>query len=262
MKTNKKQKYLNFLFLLFYPLIASLVSFRLGVNALLSTVVFFGIPAIYLSYRKPSFIKKALLFSSLSIPVMIVIDYIAELTGTWVWPIPTSIFPKLFGYVSFEVILWAYLHCFVVVMFYEYFFDKRTRSKLIYPREKSLLLLSLSTLGVFLLFLFFSRTPLFVPYWYFIFSLIFIIPPVMFEGYKFPKVFLRLVRASAYFLYLNLVYELTALKIGWWSFPSKQYIGWVSFFSISFPFEEFFFWIILFTLAALSYYEYFFDREV
>lgn len=257
-KINKKS--IDILLFSVYPLIAALISFKLNVNAFFSTIVFYGIPAVYLSFKKPAFIKKALLFSTISIPAIIVIDYIAEVSGAWL--IPRSLLPKLFGYVPIEVISWAFLHLLAVVMFYEYFFDKRTRSKLFYPREKLLFLPILFIFSLFLSLLFFTEKIFIVPYWYLIFGLLLIVPPILFEEYRYPKVFLKLVKASTYFIYLNFIYELTAIKLGWWSFPGTQYIGWISFSNISFPFEEFFFWIILFTLAVLSLYEYFFDREV
>ena len=257
---NKRD--LNILFFGLYPLLAVVLSFALHVNALFSAVVFFGIPALYLCWNKPSFITKAALFSLLSIPGMIIVDYISEFTGTWLWPLPKSILPKLFGYVSIEVLVWAYLNVFVVVMFYEYFYDARKRSKLIYPREKKLVFIAILLFLIFLLLLLVQHGALWVPYWYLTFSLLILVPPVIFEGYKYPKVFWKLFKVACYFAYLNLAYELTALKIGWWTFPSKQFIGYVTLFNITFPFEEFFFWIILFTLTILSYYEYYFDREV
>ncbi|MBI4363763.1 MAG: hypothetical protein HY545_02845, partial [Candidatus Doudnabacteria bacterium] len=172
------------LFFAVYPLIAAWVSFALDVNALFSTIVFYGIPAIYLSFLKPGFIKKALYFSLLSIPAIVIVDYIAEITGTWLWPIPDSIFPKLFGYVSVEVIIWAYLHFYIAVMFYEYFFDKRKRSKIVYARSKELLAFSLLFFATFLLIMAFSKSSLLVPYWYAVFSFIFIVPPVILEEYN------------------------------------------------------------------------------
>ena len=68
-------------------------------------------------------------------------------------------------------------------------------------------------------------------------------------------------KVAAYFFYLTLVYELTALTLGWWSFPSSQFIGWVEIAGIRFPFEEFFFWLVLFSAWIVSAYEFSIDDE-
>ena len=59
---------------------------------------------------------------------------------------------------------------------------------------------------------------------------------------------------------LFLVYELTALKLGQWVFLG-EYIGGVEIFNSQFPFEEFFFWIMISSATCLSYYEIFVDDE-
>ena len=60
---------------------------------------------------------------------------------------------------------------------------------------------------------------------------------------------------------MNFIYDIAALKLGWWTFPGTEFIGWISIAGVSFPIEEFIFWIILFALGVLSYYEYFDDDE-
>jgi hypothetical protein len=191
---------------------------------------------------------------------MIVIDYIAESTGAWL--IPFSVLPyRLFGYVPIEVIMWASLHVYAVIMFYQYFFEKVFIKKIWDKKSERLLLGEMILFTLFLALLFLVPRVLNIPYWYSVFGLVGILPAVIFEDFKYPKVFQKLLKTAIFFFYLNFVYEITALKLGWWSFPSKQIIGQVSFFGVTFPFEEFFFWIVLFTLSILSYYEYFFNKE-
>ena len=57
------------------------------------------------------------------------------------------------------------------------------------------------------------------------------------------------------------MYELTALKLGWWDFPSRDFVGWVSILGTRFPLEEFVFWLCLFAMAILTYYEFFDDDQ-
>ena len=85
--------------------------------------------------------------------------------------------------------------------------------------------------------------------------------PVLFEAFAFPKVFIKIFKVVPYFFYLTLLYEVTALKLGWWAFPGERFVGWVSFFGAQFPFEEFFFWLALLSAAILSYYEFYDDGE-
>ena len=64
---------------------------------------------------------------------------------------------------------------------------------------------------------------------------------------------------AAFFLFYSLLYEITAMKLGWWSFPG-EYIGLVTILE-TFPIEEFIFWILLFAMAVLTFFEYTEDDE-
>ena len=79
--------------------------------------------------------------------------------------------------------------------------------------------------------------------------------------FRRPKLFGKFFLTGVYFFYLTFVYEVIALKLGWWNFPASDYIGWISIMGIKFPFEEFLFWLVLIAMASLSYYEFFDDDE-
>jgi len=65
-------------------------------------------------------------------------------------------------------------------------------------------------------------------------------------------------KATAYFFYFNIIYELTALKLGWWYFPkNNQFLGEVTMLGLSFPVEELFFFIIFGAAAVLATFELF-----
>ena len=251
----------TFLFFLLWPIVAVYLSFNFAVNALLSPVIFYGIPSILLSLLRPSAIKKSLFVSLFILPFMVIVDYIAEATQAWLWPLPQSMFPKLFNYVWVEVLVWVFLHIYIVIMFYQYFFEKHILKRFWDRKSEEVLLGTIFISVLFMLVLIVYPKALHIPYWYLVFGTLGILPAVIFEDLKYPMVFQKLLKTAMYFFYINFTYEITALKIGWWSFPSTQFIGYVSFFGVTFPFEEFFFWIVLFTLAALSYYEYFFNKE-
>ena len=122
MKNSKK---FDFIILLIYPIIGALASHILNINALGSVIIFFGLPSIYLTIKGKQYSNKALIFSLLGSFPLIIVDYIAHLTGQWI--IPNSMFPRLFQYVTIEVILWGILNCYFVVMFYEYFLHHHFR---------------------------------------------------------------------------------------------------------------------------------------
>lgn len=252
---------INLFFFLLWPIIAAWISFNFPINALFSSIIFYGIPAALLSLYRPEYVKKSLFVSFSPLPLLVIVDYIAERTGIWFWPLPDSVFPKLFNYVSIEVLLWGFLHTYVVVLFFQYFFEKTFIKKILTKRSREALFGTSVIFIIFLIALILYPAILNIPYWYIIFGTVGILPIVIFEDLRYPRIFQRLLKTGAYFFYLNFTYEITALKIGWWSFPSKQFIGYISFFEVTFPFEEFFFWLILFTLAILSYYEFFFNRE-
>jgi hypothetical protein len=62
---------------------------------------------------------------------------------------------------------------------------------------------------------------------------------------------------AAYFFYFNIIYEIVGLRLRWWDFPGTQFVGHVSLFGVTFPFEEFFFWLVLGGFMVLSYFELF-----
>jgi hypothetical protein len=70
---------------------------------------------------------------------------------------------------------------------------------------------------------------------------------------------MKFVRTSMYWTYSLLVYELTAMRAGWWQFPRHDYLGWVSFGTLAFPLEELVFWVFGVSIAGLTYYEHFID---
>ncbi len=89
---------------------------------------------------------------------------------------------------------------------------------------------------------------------------ILLIIPLLIVLFIYPKLSSKFFKTGVYFFLMAMIYELTALKLGWWHFPREtKFIGWVSILGLQFPFEEFFFWMILCAMAILSYYEFFAD---
>ncbi len=146
-------------------------------------------------------------------------------------------------------------------MFYEYFLDKHVTKKLMHPNMKYLIVSVVVIFLAFVVSLLRAPNRLHIPYFYLTVGLTTILIPTLIEFLKYPKFISKFFMATAYFFYLTFIYEVTALKLNLWSFPGTEFIGWVSVFGVHFPAEELVFWVILSTMAILSYYEFFDDGE-
>ena len=67
---------------------------------------------------------------------------------------------------------------------------------------------------------------------------------------------------SIYFFSLYFFAELTAVNLNWWIYPGNNYIGWVTVFNTTFPFEEFFFWMMFYAATLISYYEVWVNNDI
>jgi len=256
----KKRESIDLALILIWPIIAMILSFLIKPNSLTSIILFLGLPAIYLSFQGKEYVKKVFLFSiAVSIPLMIVLDYISHLTGDWY--IFSSIPYRLFGFVSFEVLLWAFSTCYFIIIFYEYFINKHRTKKTWSPKIKYIAGAGVLLLIVFLILLVTLPSLLNIPYFYLIWGTFILLIPFLFQLFKYPKTTSKFFLAGAYFFYLHFIYEVTGLKLRWWTFPGPNFIGWVNMFGIGFPVEEIIFWFILLALTTISYYEYFDDDE-
>ena len=253
----KKRERIDLTLILIWPIIASLISISLKVNLIISVLIFYFIPSLLLSLRIKKEIKKAALFSFLSIPVYIALETLGTISN--IWTINTIFQFKIFGS-TIEGILWDFFAFYFAIMFYEYFLDKHITKKLYNPHLKYLLILVLSLFSVFLFTYLGFPYLLNINYAYLIIGIIFIFVPILLEIFTYNKLIKKFLFVSAYFFYFNFIYEITALKLSWWSFPvNGQFIGWISILGINFPFEELFFFILLGIAAALSFFEFFDD---
>jgi len=146
-------------------------------------------------------------------------------------------------------------------MFYEYFVDKHATKRLWNPKLKYLLTAGILIFIIFTLLFINSPKLLNIPYFYLWFGIVLTLLPFIFQWFEFPHVTKKFLLVGIFFFYLHFLYEITALKLGWWAFPGQEFIGQVSLLGVIFPIEEVVFWFILLALAILSFYEYFDDDE-
>jgi len=255
---NSKKR--NLVLILIWPILASILSFLLSANYLVSILLFFGVPATFLSYIKPKFIKKIALFSVVfGVPLAIIIDYIMEVTRAWFTPKTVFGF-LLFGNVMIEDIIFTVLYLYLVAMFYEVFLDKPHKAKLADPKLKYLFIGSMVALTVFIFFYITNPRLLAIDFFYLKVGFVVGVIPIILVLLKFPSWFDALLKTTVYFFYLAFLFEIVALLLGQWAFPAEaQFIGFVNILGIRFPMEELLFWILLGGMAALSYYKFFDD---
>lgn len=246
----------DLILMIVWPIVASIISLVWETNFLVSTVLFYILPSIYLSFKYRSLVRKVFLFSLVVVPAIIVGDYFAEITGSWFFP--TSVFGfKLFGTTVFEVVLWMSSFVYFVVMFYEYFVD-HSHMKL---TNRKFRWVSLGFTLLFVAFLVYlaSGISIQIPYFYLVFGIIFAIVPIALELLDFPNLVAKFAKITVYFSFSSFLWEIVALRLHQWTFPGTSFIGWLEIFNVRFPFEEFLIWIILGAAGILSWYEFFDD---
>ena len=256
---NKKQlKKIDILLLILFPIVSVIISLAINASFLVSTLLFFGLPALWLSYRTSKMIKRTAIFSLIfSVPLTLILDYLAVLDKSWF--VPTTLFPfRVLGTIPVEDFIWGFLLVYSIIIFYEHFLDKG-KHNLIDKRMKYLVLGLIILLIIFFMLLIFNPEFLFIKYAYLWLGIIFLLlPSITFLTY-FSKLLSKYIKTTSYFFILSFLFEITGLQLDQWRFTGDHFIGWIEFMGYRFPFEEFFFYFGLIAIGILSYYEFFDD---
>lgn len=260
---NKKSFDLSIMFL--FPFLASALTLIFKTNLFVSTLLFFGLPALYISLRNLSIIAKSVIFSMIvSFPLSLFIDVFAAKDGSWV--IPRSIFPfKFFGVATMEVYVFGLLWVLSLILFYEHFIDRGGSGDKLPKNIKYLEYLSAFLISITAIIYLFEKSLIVIPYFYLLIGILIVILPLsvfLYYNRKFTvHIFDKFFKLGLYFFILMLLFELVAVHTGQWIFPGNHFIGWVELWGLRFPFEEFFMWMILASPAMIAYYEYFADDK-
>jgi hypothetical protein len=226
-------------------------------NFILSSLLFYGLPAAYLLWRQTSKIRQILRFSLLFGPVgALFFDYFATLDNTWRVP---SIFSfKVLAVVPIEDMVWATLVTMCIVSFYEYFFGENKMQKRLH-RIKNLYFLFALLFSLTVAFGVFRLQPV-IPHFYLYGWTIFLLAPLVAFIYFWPRYFEPIAYCALYFIPLALLEEIVSLRNGYWYFEGSHYYGWVSMFSYHFPVEELIVWVLFSCPVVLAYYLFFTDH--
>ncbi len=256
MDKSKKQ---DIIILVLLPIIATHISLLFRTNFLISSLLFFGIPSLYLSLISPKEIKKIFFFSLIfSIPLGFILDYFAVKDLSW--HVPQTIFPfRIFGLIPIEDLIWGFLTIYFICSFYEYFLDKKIKKK----QNKNLkYLISFLFLAIIIFYFITQNMPSFsIPYFYLWMGILLALFPIVLFLFNFPQFFFRYTKLIIYFFSVFFLSEITGLRLNQWEFPGNHFIGMVDILGLTFPFEEFIFFIVLFSVAIISWYEFFADDK-
>lgn len=241
-------------FLYIWIAVSAALCLLFKLNLFSATLVFFGVPLLYL-LTKLKHVKTNVFIASFFFCVgfLAIIYYLAIQDNTWVVP---SIFPiKIFGVISIEDYLFAYLEFCLILLFYRYTVKADEQKK-----EVNIVLIALVNLISLFAFVFIRilwPQTLIVPYFYFWGGLTFAFIPLVLFFLKNPPKIKPFFSIVPYFFVLSFIFELTALYLGHWSFPGSHYIGLISLWGMRFPVEELIFWMILSPPACLAWYSFF-----
>ncbi len=242
------------IFLAGWVILSPILLHILPSNFFISSIIYLLIPSIFFSIKTPEIMPKAFIVSFFTIPFVIICDYIAFLNRAW--DVPTIFHFRFLKFIPVEDFFFTFLAVYVVVVAFNYFFRLKNYTQINKSRlKKSSVAILIVTIIFFYLYRY-QPSIFFIPYFYFWLDIFaFIIPTLVlikfFPAYRKPLVYVIM-----YLFILMLPYELTADSLGFWTFPSHQYIGMIHLFNQSFPIEEFFAWMIFFAPATLAFTEF------
>lgn len=239
------------------PLVAVAVSLVTHANYFQSLFLFWGIPSALLTiwaYRRAS---KAAVFAVFLTVFLMSLDIIYYISKQWY--VITTLNHRLLGFIAWEDVIYFFLFVYFPVIFWEHFHEKQRPERPWGKRMTLFVCISLfSSVAIWTTWLWAPHF-LQMPYFYLLTCLLFVALPITFEIVFNPKLTLKFISTGLYFAYVAILYELTALQLGHWHYPSEQFLGWVEVVGLRFPVEELFAWILFGAAAILAVYEYFDD---
>jgi len=253
-----EKRNLDKVILFIIPAFATLIVFAFKAPFIISILLFFVLPSLWLSFRNRAKVIKALLYSIIAIPLILIIDYVAILDGSWT--IPTIFQFRIFGVNSVEGLLWAMFFMYSIVIYYESFFNIKYR-KFSIQDTKYAFLLVFAVSVMFLIILNVNKKFLEIPYIYLKGGIVLFIIPIALLLILKKELLRNFIKTALYFFIITLLFELTGASFNHWYFPGNHFIGWIYFSGHKIPFEEFFIFIFLGSSGVLAHYKVFIDRK-
>ncbi|HLC66029.1 MAG TPA: hypothetical protein VJK52_00130, partial [Candidatus Nanoarchaeia archaeon] len=250
----------DYTFLLLFPIVGVMLSQWFHLPYLLSILLMYGAPGLYLAlrYEKSWEITKGLIFTLVvATPCAIIVDMIGTRSG--IWYVPKSLFPRIFGVIPVEDIIWLYAAVFTVLILYAVLYGSG-KHELVDRRMWLFALPALLALSTFFFVLASAdRNTLSFrsPYAYTLLGTVFFLIPTSSLLYRFPKMLMKSLPVMGYFLYITILFEFSATTLQQWVFTGEYLLPPLIAFGNAIPWEEFFFVGIVGPLATILGYEFF-----
>lgn len=241
------------IYFILYVIFASILVWFLKPIYLVTLLLVIGVPTItnyfILNHSKRKIIIFSLFATFLFAPA---IELMCRLAN--VWDVQT-IFPKIFGLMPLENLLFAFFNFVWVLSFYEYFIDKNTKDKISKKMKYIVMLFILFFAITFVLFFYDANL---ITLNYHEMSLLFLIFPAIIMAFREPSILKKTIMPTIFFCVIFFVYEFVAIHIGNWWWPGN-YLFPINLYGNIFPLDDIIFWYILSTITLILGYEFFVD---
>ncbi len=251
------KKKLDAIFLFAYFVCVLVGVFLFKPNHIVGTLLFFGIPGLYLVARYWKIHSHAFTFSLVAgLCTGFPMQVMAEMSDEWKYK-PLLPFFQIRG-LPLEAVGWWVLWIGFTVCVYQVFFDthpyRMTKKHKFWKNHGKFLLLAGSIVSATLFALTEYPSVFTIPYAYLIFGSLFTFLPMLCILYVHPHLFKEIFKAAIFLSIFALMYEIVGLRVGWWTYPGN-YVGTITILGAAIPLEEICMWISLGSLAAITAYE-------
>ena len=257
---KKKNEIFDIFLLILFPVLSVIISLLFKTSYLISILLFYGLPALWLSMRHSKKIKKVVIFSFLTtVPMGLMMDYIGTLNQSWF--VPNSLLSfRFFNLIPFEDFVWFFVITYAIVIFYESFFNKdnRVRNKNV---VKFVLVVFFILLIFFIILFFKSNLFIFSNAYLWLAIFFFVVPTIFFVFLVDRKIMRKFLITAFYFFMITIIFEAVALNLEQWIFPGEYMFPTFNLAGCRFPFEELFFVAIGGPFFALFFYEFLVDDK-
>jgi|GEM_PF-6114096 len=222
------------------------------------TFAYFGLPSLYLLFRKPDNAKSGLIGGVVvGLLLGLPFDFVATFAHAWVFNPEFLRFPhSIFGVAHLDEVIWFFFWAAFAIIFYEHFFEHHKKWRV--SKHVHVLVVFGIAVNVVVFGIFFMNAPLLMlPYAYLILGLC-ATAPIVVALFLHPRLLYKMVYLSLFFVPAYFFFEYIALGHAWWVF-NGQYIGGGFLEANYLPLEEILFWIILGAATVVAYHELFLD---
>ena len=250
-----KRKRADFLVLVAYLSVAFVVAYFVPIDRVVSLIVFFGLPSLYLVIRYWRIHKHAFWFSLLYGTLTgLPFQAMAELNNIWKYDVFLDWLH--IGGVPLDAVAWYIFWVGFTVTIYRVFFDTHTphREKAFWKHHRKILLLAGGIIAATSFLLAYAPDFFILPHPYIIFATLFLLLPAALILVTHPPLLREVLKSAVFFTLFAVAYEVIGLRSGWWSYPG-EFIGHATLLGVSIPYEEIVLWILLGSLAVVTIFE-------